>query len=106
MMISNCRNLLVLRFLAFNKRLLHRDVSWSNILLNPRRIGGANRAAANEQPKSFAQFEKPGHKAVQDDMVFGVKSQQLGTVALLDLELAAKLDPTEGAKEGVDATVN
>ena len=33
-------------------------------------------------------------------------TQHLGTVALLDLELAADLDPTEEARDGVDTTVS
>ena len=55
---------------------------------------------------SYAQFENPCHKAIQDGIVLDVKAQQLGTVALLHLELAMKLDLTEGAKDGIDVMVS
>ena len=81
-------------------------MSWSNIILNPRRIGTPKRLA-KEQPESFAKFIDPlNEDTFQDRIVNGVMTQHLGTVALLDLELAAELDPSEGARDGVDATVS
>ena len=98
---------LVLRFLHVKKRMLHGDVSWTNILLNPRRIGGTYKPLAMEQPKSYAYFIDSSHQNIsQYNYVDHVTIQRLGTVALLDLELAIKLDPTEGAKEVVDETVS
>ena len=82
--------------------MLHRDVSWTNILLNPRRIGGTYKPLAMEQPKPYAQFIDSSHQNIsQYSDVDHITIQRLGTVALVDL----KLDPTEGVKESVDATV-
>ena len=81
-------------------------MSWSNIILNPRRIGTPKRLA-KEQPESFAKFIDPlNEDTFQDRIVNGVMTQHLGTVALLDLELAADLDPTEGARDGIETMVS
>ena len=59
-----------------------------------------------EQPKPYAQFIDSSHQNIsQYSDVDHITIQHLGTVALVDLKLAVKLDPTEGVKEGVDATV-
>jgi hypothetical protein len=87
--------------------MLHRDVSWSNIILNPRRISGTPKTLAKEQPASFAEFMDPSNRVtIQSSVVNGVLTQRLGTAALLDLELAVELDPTEGARDDVDTTVS
>lgn len=87
--------------------MLHRDVSWSNIILNPCRISGTPKTLAKEQPASFAKFMDPfNRETAQNCDVHNVVTQNLGTAALLDLELAVKLNPTEGARDGVDITVS
>ncbi|KAF8501998.1 hypothetical protein JB92DRAFT_3123903 [Gautieria morchelliformis] len=93
----------ILRFINTKRHLLHRDVSWSNILLNPHQISGTHKPHAEEQPESFAKFINPSYKdTFQHHHVNGIMTQHLGTVTLLDLELAAELDPTKVARVGVD----
>ena len=82
-------------------------MSWSNIILNPSQISRTRKPSAKRQPESFAKFSNPSYgDRFQDHVVNGVMTQHLGTVALLDLELAADLDPTEGARDGVNITVS
>lgn len=97
----------VLRFLNFEKHLLHRDISWANIILDPRRVGHKYKSMAEKQPKTFGDFTDPGSCSTrfEEYEIEGMSIQPLGTVALLDLELAARLDPTENARKDVTATV-
>ena len=78
-------------------------VSWSNILLNPCQISGTPKRLAKEQPASFAKFLDPSNReTIQNCSINCLVTQYVGTAALLDLELAIELDPTKGARGGVD----